>query len=229
MALIELRNVHKYYHLGDTIVKANQGINLKVRKGEFVTIFGPSGCGKSTLMHMIGLLDKPTKGEVFIEGKATSGLSEDEKTKLRNERIGFVFQFFFLSPTLNALENVQLPMIFKGVPPSKRIKRAKSLLKLVGLGDRFYHMPHQLSGGQRQRVAIARALANEPSIILADEPTGNLDSKTGDEVERLFTDLWKQGNTLIIVTHDEGLASRARRTIYLKDGKIIKDVKNEKH
>ncbi len=226
--LIELRNVHKHYHLGDTIVRANNGINLKINRGEFVTIFGPSGCGKSTLMHLIGLLDKPTSGEVFINGVDVSKLDVNEQTILRNEKIGFVFQFFFLSPNLNALENVQLPMIFKEEPPEVREARAKELLKLVNLSNRGYHMPNQLSGGQRQRVAIARALANNPELILADEPTGNLDSKTGDEVEQLFVDLWRKGNTVIIVTHDEGLAKRARRTIYLKDGKVVKDVINGK-
>jgi len=223
--LIETKSLHKHYKLGETIVKANNGIDLKINKGEFVSIFGPSGCGKSTLMHMLGLLDKPTKGELLFKGKKTSNLNDDEKTHIRNKNIGFVFQFFFLSPNLNALENVQLPMIFKNENKEKRDKRAKELLKLVGLGDRLHHMPYQLSGGQRQRVAIARALANEPELILADEPTGNLDSKTGDEVEKLFNNLWKKGNTVIVVTHDKGIAERSNRIIYLKDGKVTKDVK----
>ncbi len=222
-ALIEIKNLHKHYHLGETIVKANNGISLKINKGEFVTIFGPSGCGKSTLMHQIGLLDTPTKGEVIINGINTSTLSDEEKTKLRNEYIGFVFQFFFLSPNLTALENVQLPMIFKGTPLKNREKRAKELLKLVGLSERADHLPSQLSGGQRQRVAIARALANKPKLILADEPTGNLDSKTGKEVMKIFTDLWKQGNTVIIVTHDPTIAKHSERIIKLLDGKIISD------
>jgi len=223
--LINVKNLHKHYKLGETIVKANNGINLKINKGEFISVFGPSGCGKSTLMHLIGLLDTPTKGSIILDGKKTSDLTDDERTITRNEKIGFIFQFFFLSPNLNALENVQLPMIFKEQDLEKRDKRAKELLKLVGLEDRMHHMPYQLSGGQRQRVAIARALANEPEIILADEPTGNLDSKTGDEIETIFNKLWKKGNTVIVVTHDKGIAERSNRIIYLKDGKVTKDVK----
>jgi len=227
--VIELKNVHKYYTLGETTVKANKGINIIIEKGEFVTIFGPSGCGKSTLMHMIGLLDTPTKGEIYIKGKPTSQLNDDDKTKLRNEAIGFIFQFFFLSPNLNAVENVELPMLFAEKDPIQRRKRAKELIKLVELSEREGHMPYQLSGGQRQRVAIARALSNEPELILADEPTGNLDSRTGKEVIKVFKELWKKGNTLIVVTHDEALAREAPRTIYMLDGEVLKDVKNGKH
>jgi len=227
--LIELKNVHKHYTLGETVVKANNGVNLKINKGDFVTIFGPSGCGKSTLMHLIGLLDTPTKGEIYFGGEKTSILSDDEKTILRNKNIGFVFQFFFLSPNLNAIENVQLPMIFKDNEVTNRVAKAKKLLDLVGLKDRMGHMPYQLSGGQRQRAAIARALANEPELILADEPTGNLDSKTGKEVIKVFKGLWKKGNTLVVVTHDEALAREAPRTIYMVDGKITRDIKNGIH
>jgi putative ABC transport system ATP-binding protein len=224
--VIELRGAHKYYTLGETTVKAVNGVNLQINKGEFVTIFGPSGCGKSTLMHLIGLLDSPTKGEVLINGKATSELSDDDKTKLRSESIGFVFQFFFLSPNLNALENIELPMIFRELSDNTRSKIAWDLLKTVQLSDRAHHLPNQLSGGQRQRVAIARALANKPQLILADEPTGNLDSKTGREVIKVFEELWKKGNTLVVVTHDKELADEAPRTIHMLDGKIIKDYKN---
>ncbi|MFA5406097.1 MAG: ABC transporter ATP-binding protein [Candidatus Nanoarchaeia archaeon] len=225
--VIELKDLYKKYTLGETTVKALNGINLKINKGEFVTIFGPSGCGKSTLMHMIGLLDKPTSGEVLINNKETSKLSDDEKTMLRNESIGFVFQFFFLSPNLTAIENVEMPMIFKEESISKRRARAKELLKLVNLSERLNHLPYQLSGGQRQRVAIARALSNKPELILADEPTGNLDSATGKEVIKTFKELWKKGNTLVMVTHDQALAHEAPRTIYMLDGGIIKDVKNK--
>lgn len=229
LPVIELRNVNKYYTLGETIIKANKNINLKINKGEFVTIFGPSGCGKSTLMHLIGLLDTPTKGEVLINGERTSELSDDEKTTLRNKKIGFVFQFFFLTPNLTAEENVQLPMIFSKKDAKERHERAEELLKTVGLSDREHHYPYQLSGGQRQRVAIARALSNKPELILADEPTGNLDSQTGKEVIKTFKELWKKGNTLVVVTHDPELAKEAPRTIKMKDGEIIEDIKNGKH
>ncbi len=225
MPLIDVKNIHRYYFLGDTIVKANNGISFKVEKGEFIVILGPSGCGKSTLMHQLGLLDTPTKGEIIFSGHNISNLSDDEKTKLRNEKIGFVFQFFYLTPNLTALENVELPMILKEVPIKDRKKKAMNLLKLVGLEDRADHLPKQLSGGQRQRVAIARALANDPELILADEPTGNLDSKTGEEVLNLFIDLWKKGNTIIIVTHNQDIAKKAPRVLKMLDGKIIKDIR----
>jgi putative ABC transport system ATP-binding protein len=227
--IIEIKDLHKHYKLGETIVKANNGISLKIKKGDFLTIFGPSGCGKSTLMHLIGLLDAPTSGEVIINNKKTSKLSDDEKTILRNKNIGFVFQFFFLSPQLTALENVELPMVFNEESQEARTKRGKELLKMIGLEDRIHHLPSQLSGGERQRVAIARALSNKPELILADEPTGNLDSKTGKEVIKTFKELWKQGNTLVIVTHDRELARVAPRTIHMLDGKIKKDIKNGKN
>jgi len=225
--IIELQGVKRYYKLSNEIlIKAVDGVTLKINKGEFVTIFGPSGCGKSTLMHVIGLLDKPTEGTILINGQDTKGLSNKEVTNLRSSSIGFVFQFFFLSPNLTALENIEFPMALVNKSESYRYNRAKELLKLVKLADRTDHLPYQLSGGQKQRVAVARALANKPDLILADEPTGNLDSRTGKEVINLFTDLWKQGNTLVIVTHDPDLARLAPRTIEMLDGRIIKDQSN---
>ncbi len=225
--VIELENVKRYYTLGEeNVVKAVDGISLKINRGEFVTIFGPSGCGKSTLMHVIGLLDKPTEGKVLLDGVDTSKLDENELTELRNKAIGFVFQFFYLTPNLTAVENVELPMIFANIDERIRYERAKKLLKMVGLEKRMHHLPFQLSGGQRQRVAIARALSNNPKLILADEPTGNLDSKTGKSVVKLFKDLWHKGNTLVIVTHDPNIAKEAPRTIHMLDGKVTLDEKN---
>ncbi len=222
--IIELKNVKKYYRLGKSnIVKAVNGVSLEVEEGEFIAVYGPSGCGKSTLMHVMGLLDMPTKGNVFINGSKVDELSDDELTHLRSENIGFVFQFFFLTPNLTALENVELPMIFAGEEDGDRKERARKLLKNVGLGERCDHLPGQLSGGQRQRVAIARALANNPKIIFADEPTGNLDSKTGKEVVKLFKKLWNNSNTLIVVTHDPKIARQAPRVIKMLDGKVISD------
>jgi putative ABC transport system ATP-binding protein len=227
--VIELRNVERFYTLGeDNVVKAVNGIDLKIYEGEFVTIFGPSGCGKSTLMHVLGLLDKPTGGKILLNGKDVSKFNDNKRTELRNNNIGFVFQFFFLTPNLTAVENVELPMIFAGKDEVIRFSRAKELLGTVGLGERINHLPYQLSGGQRQRVAIARALSNEPKIILADEPTGNLDSSTGKGVVKLFKELWHKRNTLIIVTHDPLIAREAPRTIKMLDGRIVSDEKNHK-
>jgi len=200
--VIELKNVSKIYKMDNNEVVALNNVNLKFRKSELVAIVGPSGSGKSTLLHIIGLLDKPTKGEVFIEGKRTSTLNEKEISELRNKKIGFVFQFFNLYPTLTALENVELPMMIAGIDEKERKERAKKLLEEVGLIKFKDHLPSQLSGGQRQRVAIARAMANDPSYILADEPTGNLDSKSGEEIIRIFRNLnEKYGKTIIVVTH----------------------------
>ncbi len=223
MELIRLENVYKIYKVGNENVYALKGINLKVKRGEVIAIVGPSGSGKSTLLNLIGCLDRPTKGKVLIDGKDVSKLSDDELAEIRRKKIGFVFQFFYLIPGLTALGNVMLPMVFAGIPKEKREERAKKLLKIVGLEKRMNHKPNELSGGERQRVAIARALANDPEIILADEPTGNLDSKTGKEIMEILTKLNKEENvTLIVVTHNPYVASYAERIIYLKDGKIIK-------
>ncbi len=227
--VICLEDVKKEYLLGDTKVEALRGIDLSVYKGEFVMILGPSGCGKSTLLHILGLLDTPSSGKVLIDGIDTSKMTENERTHLRNEKIGFVFQTFFLSPQLRAIENVELPMIFLGTNPFERHKRAKALLDNVGLGKRINHLPQQLSGGERQRVAIARALSNNPSLILADEPTGNLDSKKGKEIMDMFAGLWHKGNTIVMVTHDAYLASFAPRIVRMLDGKIVKDKINNNH
>ncbi len=217
-AIIECKNVWKEYENGR--VKALRGISLKVKKGESLAILGPSGSGKSTLMHILGCLDIPTRGKVFLNGKDVSKLSSAELAKIRSQTIGFVFQFFYLVPFMTALENVMLPMIFAG---KKDKERAKKLLELVGLKNRMHHYPNQLSGGQRQRVAIARALANDPEIILADEPTGNLDTKTGEEIVNLLLSLNKNyGKTLIVVTHNKTVAKKMDKTIYIKDGKIVK-------
>ncbi len=217
-AIIECKNVWKEYENGR--VKALRGISLKVKKGESLAILGPSGSGKSTLMHILGCLDIPTRGKVFLNGKDVSKLSSAELAKIRSQTIGFVFQFFYLVPFMTALENVMLPMIFAG---KKDKERAKKLLELVGLKNRMHHYPNQLSGGQRQRVAIARALANDPEIILADEPTGNLDTKTGEEIVNLLLSLNKNyGKTLIVVTHNKTVAKKMDKTICIKDGKIVK-------
>jgi len=210
--------------MGETKVQALKNINLKIEKGENVVIIGPSGCGKSTLLHLMGCLDRPTKGKVLIDGRDVSKLSDNELAKIRREKIGFIFQFFYLIPTLTALENVMLPMTFAGVPSKEKIRRAKELLKLVGLERRMHHKRSELSGGEIQRVAIARALANDPEIILADEPTGNLDSRSGKEIMKYLVKLNKEKNvTLVVVTHDPMVASFFKRKIYLKDGRIIKE------
>ncbi len=224
MSLIELQNVSKIYRFGETEIRALKNISFKVEKGEAIAIIGPSGCGKSTLLHLIGCLDKPSSGKIFIDGKDVSKLNENELARIRREKIGFVFQFFHLIPTFNALENVVLPMIFAKVPEKERIKRAMELLKLVGLEKRIYHKRSELSGGEIQRVAIARALANNPEIILADEPTGNLDSKSGREIVEYLLKLNEKRNvTLIVVTHNLSMVKNFRRKIYLKDGEIIKE------
>ncbi len=222
--VVELKEVYKIYKMGTNEVHALDGVTLTIRKGEFVSIMGASGSGKSTMMHIIGALDLPTKGEVLINNKKLSSLSEDELAKIRGKSIGFVFQEFNLIPTLTALENVNLPVLFQDDDGNDdHMNRCKALLGLVGLQDRLDHRPNELSGGQQQRVAIARALANNPEIILADEPTGALDSKSSLEIIELLKKLNTDGNTIIIITHDKNIAQHARRNVFLKDGKIISD------
>ncbi len=221
--VFSVQNVSKRYRLGDADVWALRDFNLDIRRGESVVILGPSGSGKSTLLHLLGALDHPTSGRMLLDGIDVTRLSDVELARVRGLKIGFVFQFFFLVPTLTTVQNVELPMVFAGVPAAERRERAEALLRNMGLGDRLNHKPNELSGGQRQRVAVARALANNPSVILADEPTGNLDSKTGKEIMQLFTDLnRKEGRTIVTVTHDASLVSHATRSIHLRDGKIEK-------
>jgi len=222
---MELKNVEKHYEMGEHKIKALSGINLKIKKGEFISILGPSGSGKSTLLHLLGLLDKPSRGKIYIQGEEVTKLSSEDIAEKRNKDIGIVFQFFFLSSFLTAEENIQLPMLFGEITEEERTKRSKELLETMGLSKRSNNKPAQLSGGERQRVAIARALATKPVIILADEPTGNLDSKIGDEIVKIFKKLHKEGNTIVMVTHDEKLAKHSERIIYLMDGKIEKMVK----
>ncbi|MBS3097014.1 ABC transporter ATP-binding protein [Candidatus Woesearchaeota archaeon] len=225
--VIKLENVWKTYKMGKVEVNALQGLDFHVEEGEFVAIMGPSGSGKSTAVNMIGCLDVPTKGKIMLEQHDISKLSESELAQIRGRKIGFIFQQFNLIPTLTALENVMLPMIFQGIDEKERTKRAAKLLELVGLGDRVNHKPTELSGGQQQRVAIARALANNPDVVIADEPTGNLDSKTGANVLEFLQNFHrKEGKTIVMVTHDASLAKIAERTEFLKDGKIVKSLNN---
>lgn len=221
--LVRLNNICKYYASGETEVRALDGVDLTIAPGEFLAILGPSGSGKSTLMNVLGCLDQPTNGEYYLDGQDVSALSANALASIRNQKIGFVFQSFNLLEYASALDNVALPLVYSGVKAKERRARAARLLELVGLGDRLDHKPNQLSGGQKQRVAIARALVNDPHIILADEPTGALDSKSGAEIEALFNQLHQQGRTLIIVTHDNALAERTRRVITIKDGTVISD------
>lgn len=221
--LIDITNIKRDFILGNEIVYVLKGIDLKIKKGEYVALMGPSGSGKSTLMNLLGCLDTPTSGQYILNGKDVSQMHDDELAEIRNKEIGFVFQTFNLLPRTTALDNVALPMIYAGYSKSERIARAKEVLEQVNLGDRMDHQPNQLSGGQRQRVAIARALVNRPSIILADEPTGNLDSKTSEEIMKLFDDIHKLGNTVILVTHEEEIASYAHRIIRLRDGLMESD------
>lgn len=229
-SLISLKNVTKSYVLGSdksgevNVVKALKGVTLSINEGEFVAIVGPSGSGKSTLMHIVGILDKPTSGEVVLEGKNIASASEDELSVLRNKYIGFVFQSFNLLAKTTAVDNVELPLIYSGIPKKERDEKAIQALNSVGLGTRLYHTPAQLSGGQQQRVAIARALITKPSIILADEPTGNLDSKSGHEIMELLKKLNKEGNTIVLVTHDMEIAKNAKRQIIIKDGEVVKKI-----
>lgn len=220
---IKTENLTKTYELGSETVHALRGVNLLMRRGEYVAIMGPSGSGKSTLMNLIGCLDTPTSGKYWLAGRLVSDLDEDQLADIRNREIGFIFQTFNLLPRATALHNVELPMIYNGVPVDERLEKAKHALEAVELGDRIMHKPSELSGGQRQRVAIARALVNSPSILLADEPTGNLDTRTGEEIMTLFARLHQQGNTIILVTHEREIAEHAGRIIHLRDGKIERD------
>ena len=220
MEVIRLENVWKVYREGVETV-ALRGVDLSIEEGEYVSIMGPSGSGKSTLMHIMGLLDTPTKGKVYIEGRDVSRMSEDERARIRRKKIGFVFQAYNLIPSLTAVENVELPLLLDGVPREERRKVAVSLLERMGLGNRLHYYPNQLSGGQQQRVAIARALANDPRIILADEPTGNLDTKTGRKILDLFKELHEEGRTLVVVTHDPEVAREAERIVKIRDGRLV--------
>jgi putative ABC transport system ATP-binding protein len=213
----------KTYEMGAEQIHALRGITFEIRKGEYVAIMGPSGSGKSTLMNLIGCLDTPTKGKYWLAGRLVSELDDDELAYIRNKEIGFVFQTFNLLPRATSLHNVELPLIYNGTPAEERLERARQALQQVDLADRMMHKPNELSGGQRQRVAVARALVNKPSILLADEPTGNLDSQTGEEIMRLFARLHEQGNTIILVTHESDVAAHAHRIIRLRDGHIEKD------
>jgi putative ABC transport system ATP-binding protein len=223
--IIEITDLTRHYKMGETIVRALNGVTLNVEENEYIAIMGPSGSGKSTLMNMIGCLDTPTSGEYILNGNRVSELDDAELAKVRNREIGFVFQTFNLLPRTDCLSNVELPLIYSGIKSSERKKRATQTLERVGLGDRVDHKPNELSGGQRQRVAIARALVNNPSILLADEPTGNLDTKTGDEIMNLFEELYRAGNTIIVVTHENEIAEHARRIVRLRDGLIETDEK----
>ena len=221
--VIEIEGVTKYYRMGQETIHALRGVSLKIHRNEYLAIMGPSGSGKSTLMNMLGCLDTPTAGKYFFSGKNVSTMTDDELADIRNREIGFVFQTFNLLPRSNALHNVELPLIYAGIASHLRREQAAQALRNVGLGERMDHKPNELSGGQRQRVAIARALVNHPSIILADEPTGNLDSRTGEEIMQLFEELYAQGNTIIVVTHEEDIARHARRIVRLRDGLIESD------
>jgi putative ABC transport system ATP-binding protein len=221
--VIEIEGVTKLYRMGMETIHALRGVNLTIRRNEYLAIMGPSGSGKSTLMNMLGCLDTPTAGHYDFNGKNVATMVDDELAEIRNKEIGFVFQTFNLLPRSNALHNVELPLIYAGMSKAARLERARRALENVGLKERMEHRPNELSGGQRQRVAIARALVNQPSIILADEPTGNLDSKTGHEIMELFERLYEQGNTIIVVTHEEDIARHARRIVRLRDGLIESD------
>jgi putative ABC transport system ATP-binding protein len=224
--IISLKKVAKHYHMGDNVVKALDGIDIKVELGDFVAIMGPSGSGKSTAMNLVGSLDLATKGDIYLDGINIEQLSESELAQIRGRKIGFIFQSFNLIPNLTAKENIMLPMLFQGVEKEDREKKAEELLKMVDLGDRMEHFPNELSGGQQQRVAIARALANDPEVILADEPTGNLDTRTGEKVMQFLEKMHSQGKTIIMVTHDPDKALRHAEMIYwLKDGKVEKVTK----
>jgi putative ABC transport system ATP-binding protein len=225
MPIIETHDLWKTYIMGAEEIHALRGVDLSIEKGEYVAIMGPSGSGKSTLMNLIGCLDTPSKGSYLLNGKQVSEMNDNELARIRNEEIGFVFQTFNLLPRATALHNVELPLVYAGVPNKERQERARESLRRVELLDRMSHKPNELSGGQRQRVAIARALVNNPSILLADEPTGNLDSKTGVEIMLLFERLYQAGNTIILVTHEADIADHAHRIVHIRDGKIERDVR----
>ena len=225
--VIEIRNIIRDFKLGSETVHVLKGIDLDIERGDYIAIMGPSGSGKSTLMNILGCLDTPTSGTYILNGQDVSQMQDDELAEIRNKEIGFVFQTFNLLPRTTALENVALPMVYAGISKSERTQRAKEVLTDVGLADRMDHRPNQLSGGQRQRVAVGRALVNRPSIILADEPTGNLDSKTSEEIMQLMDEIHTNGNTVIVVTHEEDIAARAHRIIRLRDGMVESDVRNK--
>ena len=219
--VISVKNLVKTYVVGEVEVRALRGVNLDVERGEFLAVTGPSGSGKSTFMHIVGCLDRPTSGQYFLDGEDVSRMSKDALAAVRNKKIGFVFQTFNLLARTTALQNVELPLIYARIPRAHRRELAEEALNAVGLGDRMHHQPNELSGGQRQRVAIARALVNKPSLLLADEPTGNLDSQTGREILDLFRALYNRGNSIIIVTHEDDVAKEARRIIHLRDGRVL--------
>ena len=225
MALIETRDLWKTYKMGDEEIHALKGVSVSIERGEYIAIMGPSGSGKSTLMNLIGCLDTPTKGSYLLNGQEVARMNDNELARIRNEEIGFVFQTFNLLPRATALHNVELPLVYAGVAAAERQTRAKTALDRVELTSRMQHRPNELSGGQRQRVAIARALVNNPSILLADEPTGNLDSKTGAEIMGLFARLHEAGNTIVLVTHEADVAAFAHRTLHLRDGMVERDVR----
>ncbi|HVU47501.1 MAG TPA: ABC transporter ATP-binding protein [Terracidiphilus sp.] len=227
--MIATEDLWKTYDMGsEQQVHALRGVNLRIERNEYVAIMGPSGSGKSTLMNLIGCLDSPSKGRYWLNSQLVSELDDDELARIRNKEIGFVFQTFNLLPRASALHNVELPLIYAGIPPEERIERARKSLEDVGMGSRMNHKPNELSGGQRQRVAIARALVNNPAIILADEPTGNLDSQTGDEIMALFDRLHAQGNTIVLVTHEHDISEYAHRVIHIKDGQVYRDERGTK-
>jgi putative ABC transport system ATP-binding protein len=221
--VIRTYDLWKTYIMGDQEIHAVSGVDIEIHRGEYVAIMGPSGSGKSTLMNLIGCLDTPTSGQYYINGRLVSDMEDDELARIRNKEIGFVFQTFNLLPRATALHNVELPLIYAGMPAEQRIERAKQALRQVDLEPRMYHKPNELSGGQRQRVAVARALVNNPSILLADEPTGNLDTATGNEIMGLFERLYQAGNTIVLVTHEHDIAVHAHRVIHIRDGKVEKD------
>lgn len=221
--VIRTYDLWKTYVMGDQEIHAVRGVEIEIKRGEYVAIMGPSGSGKSTLMNLIGCLDTPSKGDYFINGHLVSSMTDDELARIRNKEIGFVFQTFNLLPRATALHNVELPLIYSGMPAEQRIERAKASLRAVDLEKRMHHKPNECSGGQRQRIAIARALVNNPSILLADEPTGNLDTATGNEIMALFERLYQQGNTIVLVTHEHDIAMHAHRVIFVRDGRVERD------